>query len=129
MNKKPSLEDLGLDAPASPPPVKKSWQDIANEVDDQPAATATCPYCGSKMSPNASKCSSCQEWIKKPQAGWNGIGAVLSFFVPGLGQLYRGNILSGIVLFVVTLPAYVMLLPLGLVLHLIAIIDAGVRGK
>ena len=38
-----------------------------------------------------------------PQRTWNpGTAAVLSFFIPGLGQLYKGQILDGFLYFVCT---------------------------
>jgi TM2 domain-containing membrane protein YozV len=100
MSDKPSLEDLGLDAPIAPPKATKSWQDIANEVDDSPRDRRTCPHCGSTIPSSATKCSSCQEWIRKPPAKWNGLAAVLSFFIPGLGQMYKGEVIKGLVFFI-----------------------------
>jgi TM2 domain-containing membrane protein YozV len=109
-DKKPTLEDLGLDAPAPPPTAKKSWQQIADQIDDQ-------PY---RPTPAAAP---------EPAKSWNGIAAVLSFLIPGLGQLYKGHVVSGLVLFVVTLLCYGLFLLLGIVPHIIAIIDAGTREK
>ncbi len=107
MTEKPSLEDLGLDAPTVQKSDKKTWQDIANEVDEnQPIRH------GKTVS-------------DKPK--WNGIAAVLSFFIPGLGQLYKGHVFSGITLFCCTLLGYGFFVVPGLVLHVITIVDAGSR--
>jgi len=53
-----------------------------------------------------------------------GLAAVLSFFVPGLGQLYKGQILNGIVCFFMVGLGYVALILPGLLLHLFCIIGA-----
>ena len=107
---KPSLADLGLDAPAAPPSQKKSWQQIADQADDQPMRY---------LPPQ-------QE--KRPTE-WNGIAAVLSFLIPGLGQLFKGHVLSGLALFAATLLCYGLFILLGIVPHIIAIVDAGSRAK
>ena len=60
---------------------------------------------------------------------WNpGIAAVLSFFIPGLGQLYKNQIINGITWFLVVGFAYLFLwgmclLP-GPILHFCCIISA-----
>lgn len=59
------------------------------------------------------------------QRQWSpGVAIVLSFFFPGLGQMYRGKIGRGILwLIFVTIGYLLMILP-GLVLHLICLVDA-----
>ena len=59
------------------------------------------------------------------QRQWSpGVAIVLSFFIPGLGQLYRGKIGRGILwLICVTIGYFAVIVP-GLVLHLICLIDA-----
>jgi TM2 domain-containing membrane protein YozV len=60
-----------------------------------------------------------------PIQRWSpGLAAVLSFFVPGLGQLYKGQILNGIAWFFMVGLGYVALILPGLVLHLLCIIGA-----
>jgi TM2 domain-containing membrane protein YozV len=54
-----------------------------------------------------------------------GLAAVLSFFIPGLGQIYNGQILKGLVLIVIDLiNAALMLILIGYVTHVITIIYA-----
>lgn len=55
-----------------------------------------------------------------------GLAAVLSFFLPGLGQLYKGQILKGLALMLITNILYfsVVGIPLALILHLFAIYNA-----
>lgn len=54
-----------------------------------------------------------------------GLAAVLSFFVPGLGQIYNGQILKGIVLIIVdAINALLMFVLIGFVTHAITILYA-----
>ena len=60
-----------------------------------------------------------------PVQRWSpGLAAVLSFFVPGLGQLYKGQILNGIVWFFLVGMGYVALILPGLVLHFFCVLGA-----
>jgi TM2 domain-containing membrane protein YozV len=60
-----------------------------------------------------------------PIQRWSpGLAAVLSFFLPGLGQLYKGQILNGIVWFFMVGLGYMALILPGLLLHLFCIIGA-----
>ena len=52
----------------------------------------------------------------------NVIAALVSFFIPGLGQLIQGRILAALVHFVVT--ALLWLVALGWIGHLVSCIDA-----
>jgi TM2 domain-containing membrane protein YozV len=52
------------------------------------------------------------------------LAAVLGFFLPGLGQLYKGQILNGIVWFFMVGLGYVALILPGLLLHVFCIIGA-----
>lgn len=55
-----------------------------------------------------------------------GLAAVLSFFIPGLGQIYKGQILRGLVYMGFISLCYwsVVLIPLGLLCHLFVMIGA-----
>lgn len=56
---------------------------------------------------------------------WSGgIAAVLSFLIPGLGQLYKGQIFNGLVWFTLTVIGYFFMVIPGLILHLCCIIGA-----
>jgi TM2 domain-containing membrane protein YozV len=60
-----------------------------------------------------------------PVQRWSpGLAAALSFFLPGLGQLYKGQILNGIVWFFMVGLGYMALILPGLLLHLFCIIGA-----
>jgi TM2 domain-containing membrane protein YozV len=54
----------------------------------------------------------------------NGAAAVLSFLIPGLGQIYKGQILNGICWLVVVIFGYSMLIVPGVILHIICIMGA-----
>lgn len=60
-----------------------------------------------------------------PVQRWSpGLAAALSFFVPGLGQLYKGQIINGIVWFLFVSMGYVALILPGLVLHFFCVLGA-----
>jgi TM2 domain-containing membrane protein YozV len=105
------------------------------------SAAAACPGCGHPIAawlsgvargaravdpPSAATGSPpVQQTIVVQQRKWSpGIAAVLSLLVPGLGQLYKTQILNGIVWFLVVITGYFLLVIPGLVLHLFCIIGA-----
>jgi TM2 domain-containing membrane protein YozV len=49
-----------------------------------------------------------------------GLAAVLSLLVPGAGQLYTGNIISGLLWFILVTAGYTLVLP-GIFLHLVCV--------
>lgn len=53
-----------------------------------------------------------------------GIAALLSFLIPGAGQIYKGRVLEGLVWFVAVTIGYFLLLFPGLFLHFICILTA-----
>ncbi|MBA2375887.1 MAG: DUF5683 domain-containing protein [Actinomycetota bacterium] len=54
-----------------------------------------------------------------------GLAAVLSFFIPGVGQIYNGQILKGIILIVIGLiNAALTVILIGYVTHVITVIYA-----
>lgn len=54
-----------------------------------------------------------------------GLAAVLSFLLPGLGQIYNGEILKGLILVVIdAINAALMLILVGFVTHAITVIYA-----
>jgi hypothetical protein len=60
-----------------------------------------------------------------PVQRWSpGLAAVLSFFVPGLGQLYKGQLLNGIVWFFLVGMGYLALILPGLLLHFFCVLGA-----
>ena len=69
-----------------------------------------CPNCGKETAPEAAYCSSCGRPLRAPQTPLYTqpyysrkeeiIAALLSFLIPGVGQMYVGRITRGIVIFV-----------------------------
>jgi TM2 domain-containing membrane protein YozV len=54
-----------------------------------------------------------------------GVAMVLSFVWPGLGQIYRGNLGSGL-LWMITIPVgYLCLIVPGVILHIVCVAMAG----
>lgn len=86
-----------------------------------------CPSCAKEISDQAVNCPQCGHPINAPTAVANapspGIAAVCSFFIPGLGQMYAGQPLQGLLWLGFVLAGYLFLIP-GLVLHLICIVHA-----
>jgi len=53
------------------------------------------------------------------------IAFLLSLLIPGLGQLYTGRLIAGILWFIVVAIGYVAFIIPGVVLHIICAISAG----
>lgn len=54
----------------------------------------------------------------------NGVAAVLSFVIPGLGQLYKGSLLGAFGWLFFTIMGYTFFILPGLILHFICIAQA-----
>lgn len=59
------------------------------------------------------------------QQVWSpGLAAVLSLLIPGMGQMYKGKVLEGVLWLLFTPIGYVLFIIPGLILHIICIITA-----
>lgn len=98
-----------------------------------------CPYCREVIRANAGKCKHCGEYLDDDlrQPDWNpGIAAVLSFLIPGVGQIYKRQIVKGLLFLFFIQTGYVLAiasfaclvgfvaLPCVMLLHLICVFDA-----
>jgi hypothetical protein len=93
-----------------------------------------CPYCREVIRIDALKCKHCGEILDedlrherrpRPQQRWNpGVAAVLSFFWPGLGQMYKGQVLNGFAWMFVVLIGYICCVFPGFFLHVFCIFGA-----
>ena len=83
-----------------------------------------CPECKRSVSNLAESCPSCGFAItKRPK--WNrGVAALLSLIIPGAGQMYKGQVLNGIVWLIVVVCGYAALVVPSVVLHLCCIAGA-----
>lgn len=60
-----------------------------------------------------------------PRQLWNpGVAGLLSFILPGAGQIYKGNVGAGILWFFLVAVGYGMLILPGLILHVVCIYTA-----
>lgn len=83
-------------------------------------ALACCPECQHQVSRTAVSCPSCGAKLRDGSS--NGVAAVLSFLIPGLGQMYQGRVVTGIVLFVLFFVTIWILI--GVIFWFIAVLDA-----
>lgn len=73
------------------------------EADSTKLETQTCPLCGTRLEPNhPNECSRC-DWTRESEqmqgasiGADRDVAAVLLSIVPGLGHLYKGHILLGL---------------------------------
>ncbi len=99
-----------------------------------------CPHCGEKLkSKNAKICMNCGCELKpsKKEEKNPTLAAILSFFIVGLGQIYNGQIMKGIILFLAHGGMWVVafllsivyfigcfLMPIPLIIYIYSIYDA-----
>jgi len=118
----------------SPPTAQKS-------ISTPPEAPQTkqCPFCAETIQFAAQKCRFCGEFLDGRQAAARttypshsappqklkdpGLAAVFSFLIPGLGQVYNGQIVVGILAGISCVLLYFTIV-LGLMLHIWLIYDA-----
>jgi TM2 domain-containing membrane protein YozV len=76
----------------------------------------TCPGCGHPLRPKTAQ-QTAPLWSP-------GVAALLSLLIPGAGQMYKGQVLKGLVWLFVIPVGYLMLILPGLFLHLCCIVGA-----
>lgn len=110
--------------------------------------TKYCPYCGEEIMATAKKCKHCNEFLdpelrsisqqqmsnivnnvsvsSREHQRWNpAFAMILSLLIPGLGQMYKGQLLNGIAWLIITVIGYTSFVIPGLVIHLFCILGAG----
>lgn len=58
------------------------------------------------------------------QDGMSGAAAILSFLIPGLGQLCKEQFGKGLGWFALVVVAYIVFIPLGFAMHILCVMDA-----
>ncbi len=121
-------ETIGPAAKATPPPPDPP----PDEEPKTQSLLTTCRVCNKQISVNAASCPHCGEPMATqtrhpqmvPQYTYSpGLAGVLSFFIPGLGQLYRGKIFGGLLWFIFTAIGYLFLVVPGLIIHLFSLLS------
>jgi len=62
-----------------------------------------CKECGTEITENRTVCQNCGATLNNTKSKSTTTAAVLSMIWPGLGQIYNGKIINGIVLWIVCL--------------------------
>lgn len=94
-----------------------------------------CPSCKHAQQPGPGTCAKCGEPMRGARtvgaatataspSGSPGVAAVLSFFIPGLGQIYKGKIGRGAAFFIGTACGFFLFIFPGIAVWLWNIIDA-----
>jgi len=100
-----------------------------------------CRECGNQVSSEAPSCPHCgvprpvlpaptpyqsqpPAYYAPPKRPDPVVAALLSLFLPGVGQMYKGDVGTGVALLIGTIVGYAMCFFPGLVLHIAAIIHA-----
>lgn len=83
--------------------------------------TKFCPNCGSEIDEKAEICPKCGVRVKpvpiRTEKKSSGIAAIASFFIPGLGQIYNGQIGKGIMFIIISIIfGLLMLVLIGFIL-------------
>jgi len=101
---------------------------------EQHPETKTCPYCAEAIKWDAKVCKHCHRDLAtggigtvalQPTPQWSkGVAAVLSLVIPGAGQMYKGQVLNGMVWLFFVVFGYVLFILPGVILHLCCIAGA-----
>ena len=107
---------------------------------EEPIQTKKCPFCAEEIQVDAVKCKHCGELLDPSmrakqrdamantaprQQLWSpGVAAVLSLVIPGAGQMYKGNVGTGLAWLLFVVIGYCLFVFPGVILHIICIVTA-----
>ena len=132
--KKPTLNELQIPEENNPIVIAPNTQNPS-----QSESVKECKFCGEVILAKAIKCRFCNEFLDgrqreiasttvnqsktivirqlRPPESNLGIAAILSLLFPGLGQLYKGQVLNGFVWMFLVFGGYVFFVIPGVFLH------------
>jgi len=123
MAEKPSLAELGLDD-GDGPKVKVKRCPMCDAT-DIPVTQRECGACSAiRLSSSAATTSGSTMRRFSAPTGTNRTAALLSFLIPGAGQIYKGQTVNGFVWLLCVAVGYVCFVIPGLVLHVCCMIGA-----
>lgn len=121
-----------VDATAEACPSCKKNPHAAAPRESASTATKRCPFCAEEILAAAVVCKHCRRdllpnvssQVASSSAPSPGVAAVLSLVIPGAGQMYTGNVGTGIAWLLFTAVGYVAFILPGLILHIVCILSA-----
>lgn len=121
------LKNITSITPANPISQKSNLTNCLDCKKEISARAVTCPHCGCPMNTNE---SIHLMRSPEPKKEWSpGIAAVLSLIIPGAGQMYKGQISTGLTWLLFVVIGYMLFVVPGLILHLICIFRAATVTK
>ena len=82
---------------------KNDSNDSVVPIIEESSKKIKCKNCGNEIYEKTDICPHCGTHLRVVVTKNPGIAAVLSFFIPGLGQIYDGEIIIGIAFFIIEL--------------------------